>query len=98
MIDPRHGDEGEWQRLLADPPPAPEPGFTLRVLAALPGRRRAERLRAQVLLAAAVVAGLCLAVILTPALAGATRPTAVALVLALPAVALAFWTVLTVAD
>jgi hypothetical protein len=98
MIDPRHGDEGQWQRLLADPPPAPESGFTLRVLAALPGRRRSERLRAQVLLAAAILAALCLAAILTPALAGTTRPTAVALALALPAVALAFWAVLTVAD
>ena len=91
-------NEPEWQRLLADPPARVDPGFTLRVLTALPPvRTRSEQLRARILLLAALVAALLLSIAVLPAL---VTPSGwlVPMLSCLIGATLAFWTVLTVAD
>ena len=64
------GDERDWQDLFRDEGRPADSGFTLRVLAALPPRRRSERLRVRVILAAALVAAV-LGLLALPALAPA---------------------------
>lgn len=94
-LDP--GGEREWQRLLAAPLPGVDPGLTLRVLTELPRRSQTTRLRAQVLLLAALIAALLLMATVMPAMA---QPTGVlgALLLCLGGAALAFWGLLALAD
>jgi hypothetical protein len=88
--------ERDWKKLLA-PPPA-DPGFTLRVLAALPPpRQRRERARTWVLLLVAVVVAILMSATVAPALVHASSPT-VPVLACLSLAALAFWSVLTVAD
>lgn len=95
---PPHED-AEWRGLLGDgPTPPPDRGFTLRVLTALPQtRRRRERLRVAVLLLAVFIAAGLIAATLLPALVQPVRMLP-GLVVALAMAALAFWTVVTVAD
>jgi len=97
MSDSRH--DPDWQAWLSGPPPPPpDPGFTLRVLTALPPTsRRPERLRARVLLLAVLAAVLLMAVTVMPALADPPRLPA-ALILCLAMAALAVWSVFTVAE
>jgi hypothetical protein len=95
MSDPR--DDLGWEGRLGQPPPA-DPGFTLRVLTALPPvRRPRERLRTRVLLLALLIAAVLMAVTAMPVLAEPTRLLP-ALIVFLVTAALALWSVLTVAD
>lgn len=87
-----------WQEALSTPPlPPADPGFTLRVLAALPRARPLERLRARVLLLAVLVAAGLAAVTVMPALLDPPRLLPAILVFLGTAV-LALWSMLTVAD
>ena len=104
MSDPRRPTNPgpgapDWQRLLGEPPAVPpSPGFTLRVLTALPPpRRRRERQRTWVLLVAALLAAALLSALMLPALASPARLETVVTV-CLAVAALTFWTVSTVAD
>jgi hypothetical protein len=94
MSEPR--DDLGWERL--GPPPPADPGFTLRVLTALPRTRRPrERLRTRVLLLALLVAAVLMVVTAMPVLADPPRLLP-ALIVFLVTAALALWSVLTVAD
>jgi hypothetical protein len=103
MFDPRQpprpdpSDERAWQDLLQAAPPRVDPGLTLRILTQLPPRPRTRRLRAKVLLLAALLAALVMVATVMPALA---QPTGLvgAMVLCLGCAALSFWSVFTVAD
>jgi hypothetical protein len=97
-------NDADWQALLATPRQA-DPGFTLRVLTALPPARPGrERLRAGILLLALALAALLVALVVTPAvvelaLALAGPPRLAGFLLGCAGVALlVFWSVLTVAD
>lgn len=97
MTEPH--DDRDWHALLGGPTlPPSDPGFTLRVLTALPrARRTRERMRAGVLLLAVLIAAVLIAMAMLPTLANPVRLLPV-LVVALAMAALAFWTVFTVAD
>jgi hypothetical protein len=92
--------EQQWKDRLRGARPPADAGFTLRVLAALPPRRRGERIRARVLVLAAVLAALLMFATVAPMAAAVNDPRRlIGLVVAcVTLAALAFWGVLTVAE
>ena len=92
-----HPDPAWRDHFSAPPLPPADPGFTLRVLAALPRARPRERLRARLLLLAVLVATGLTAVTVMPALHDPPRLFAAILVF-LGAAVLALWSMLTVAE